>query len=89
MRPGDPGMTAAAFFFDASEFAGKRVLVTGGTQGVGEAIVRRLEPLASAQKDDKTIVTNRLTGNVPGRPIDRQFIVGLDGTKIAPLEIRS
>ncbi len=42
MRPGDPGMTAAAFSFVASEFAGKRVLVTGGTQGIGEAIVRRL-----------------------------------------------
>jgi NAD(P)-dependent dehydrogenase (short-subunit alcohol dehydrogenase family) len=26
----------------ATEFAGKRVLVTGGTQGIGEAIVRRL-----------------------------------------------
>jgi NAD(P)-dependent dehydrogenase (short-subunit alcohol dehydrogenase family) len=28
--------------FDPSEFAGKRVLVTGGTKGMGEAIVRRL-----------------------------------------------
>ena len=27
---------------DPSEFTGKRVLVTGGTQGMGEAIVRRL-----------------------------------------------
>jgi NAD(P)-dependent dehydrogenase (short-subunit alcohol dehydrogenase family) len=30
------------FSFDPAEFAGKRVLVTGGTQGMGEAIVRRL-----------------------------------------------
>jgi NAD(P)-dependent dehydrogenase (short-subunit alcohol dehydrogenase family) len=27
---------------DAIEFAGKRILVTGGTQGIGEAIVKRL-----------------------------------------------
>jgi NAD(P)-dependent dehydrogenase (short-subunit alcohol dehydrogenase family) len=33
---------ARPFALDASEFAGKRVLVTGGTQGMGEAIVRRL-----------------------------------------------
>src|SRR5258708_19337130 len=30
------------FSFDPVEFAGKRVLVTGGTEGMGEAIVRRL-----------------------------------------------
>src|SRR5258706_3239816 len=40
-----------------------------------------VEPLASAQKDGKTIVTNRLTGNVPGIPIDLQFIFKLDGNK--------
>ena len=48
-----------------------------------------MEPLASAQKDDKTIVTNRLTGNFPGSPLDVRFIFGLDGNKIASLEIRS
>src|SRR3989442_4434218 len=36
-------MTAASrFSFDLAEFAGKRALVTGGTKGMGEAIVRRL-----------------------------------------------
>ena len=48
-----------------------------------------IEPLKFAQRDDKTIVTNRLTGNFPGSPIDLQFIFGLDGDKIASLEIRS
>jgi NAD(P)-dependent dehydrogenase (short-subunit alcohol dehydrogenase family) len=37
-------VTSAApqFSLDPREFAGKRALVTGGTQGMGEAIVRRL-----------------------------------------------
>ncbi len=30
------------FSFDPTEFAGKRALVTGGSKGMGEAIVRRL-----------------------------------------------
>ena len=33
---------ARTFSIDPQEFAGKRVLVTGGTKGAGEAIVRRL-----------------------------------------------
>ena len=48
-----------------------------------------IEPLASTQKDGKTIVTNRLTGNFPGSPIELEFIFTLDGNKIASLEIRS
>src|SRR5712691_11327962 len=48
-----------------------------------------IEPLASAQKDGKTIVTNRLTGNFPGSPIELEFVFALDGDKISSLEIRS
>jgi hypothetical protein len=48
-----------------------------------------VEPLAAVQKGDKTIVTNRLTGNFPGSPIELQFIFALDGNKIASLEIHS
>src|ERR1700682_4222143 len=48
-----------------------------------------VEPLASVQKDGKTIVTNRLTGNFPGSPIELEFVFTLDGHKIASLEIRS
>jgi hypothetical protein len=48
-----------------------------------------IEPLASAQKDDKIIVTNELTGNFPGSPIELEFVFTLEGDKIASLEIRS
>jgi ketosteroid isomerase-like protein len=48
-----------------------------------------IEPLASTQKDDKAIVTNRLTGNFPGSPIELEFVFTLDRDKIASLEIRS
>jgi len=48
-----------------------------------------VEPLVFAQKDGKTIVTNRLTGNFPGSPIELEFIFTLVGDKIASLEILS
>src|SRR6267378_3082828 len=48
-----------------------------------------IEPLASVQKDDRTIVTNRLTGDFPGSPIELEFVFTLDGDKIASLEILS
>jgi hypothetical protein len=48
-----------------------------------------IEPLASTQKDGKTIVTNRLTGNFPGSPIELEFVFTLDRGKIAVLEIPS
>ena len=49
--------------------------------------LKRIEPLASARKGAKTIVTNRLTGNFPGSPVDLQFVFELDGNKIVSLEI--
>jgi hypothetical protein len=47
-----------------------------------------LEPLRSAREGAKIIVVGRLTGNFPGSPIDLRFIFGLEGDKIASLEIR-
>jgi hypothetical protein len=46
-----------------------------------------LEPLTSLQKDDKTIVTCRLTGNFPGSPVEIDFAFRLEGGKIISLEI--
>jgi hypothetical protein len=46
-----------------------------------------VEPLKLGQRDGKTVVTNRLTGNFPGSPIDVEFVFVLKGNKIASLEI--
>jgi hypothetical protein len=46
-----------------------------------------VEPLLCVQKDGKIIVTNRLTGNFPGNPIELEFVFTLAGDKIASLEI--
>ena len=39
------------------------------------------------EKDGKTVVTSRLTGNFPGSPVDLRFFFELEGEKIASLEI--
>ena len=46
-----------------------------------------VEPLALVREGDETILTNRLTGNFPGSPIEVRFVFRLDGDKIASLEI--
>jgi ribulose 1,5-bisphosphate synthetase/thiazole synthase len=48
-----------------------------------------VDPLSLAQKDGKTVVTNRLTGNFPGSPIELEFVFTLAGDKIVSLEILS
>ena len=45
------------------------------------------EPFACEEKDGKTLVTSRLTGNFPGSPVDLRFFFELEGDKIASLEI--
>ena len=82
-------------------FAGNAIVRDEGQTIEGLAAIKRwkaetkkkyqhtVEPLASAEKDGKTIVTSRLTGNFPGSPIELQFIFGLDDNKIVSLEIRA
>ena len=48
-----------------------------------------IEPIAFAEEDSKIFVTNRLTGNFPGSPIELEFVFTLDADKITSLEIRS
>jgi hypothetical protein len=48
-----------------------------------------IQPLGTVQKDGRTVVTNRLTGNFPGSPIELEFVFTLDRDKIAALEILS
>src|SRR3954454_4272004 len=45
--------------------------------------------LASVEEGGKIIVTSRLSGNFPGSPIDLRYAFGLEGNKIASLEIAS
>jgi SnoaL-like domain len=45
------------------------------------------EPLACEQQDETIVVSSRLTGNFPGSPVNLRFCFGLEGDKIASLEI--
>jgi hypothetical protein len=45
------------------------------------------EPLASEEKDGKTVVICHLVGSFPGSPVDLRFFFKLEGDKIASLEI--
>ena len=45
------------------------------------------ETFACEQKDGKTVVTSRLTGNFPGSPVDLRYFFEFEGDKIASLEI--
>jgi len=45
------------------------------------------EPFACEQQDGKFVVTSRLTGNFPGSPVTLRFFFGLEGDRIASLQI--
>jgi len=45
------------------------------------------EPFACGQKDGKTVVTSRLTGNFPGSPVDLRYFFEVEGDKVGSLEI--
>jgi hypothetical protein len=45
------------------------------------------EPFACERTEGMTVVTSRLTGNFPGSPVNLRFFFGLEGDKIASLEI--
>src|SRR4030095_2302822 len=47
----------------------------------------RSEPLSCEVKEAKAVVTTRITGNFPGSPIELRFHFGIEGNKIASLEV--
>jgi len=48
-----------------------------------------VDSLKIEKKEGKILVTNKLTGNFPGSPIELDFIFTLQGDKIVSLEILS
>jgi hypothetical protein len=46
-----------------------------------------VEPFATEDKNGKTIVTGKVTGNFPGSPVDLKYAFGLKDNKIVSLEI--
>lgn len=45
------------------------------------------EPFACEEIDGKTLVTSHFVGDFPGSPLDLRFFFGLEGDKIASLDI--
>jgi hypothetical protein len=45
------------------------------------------EPFACEQVNGNCVVTSKLTGNFPGSPLNLRFSFGLEGDKIAALDI--
>ena len=68
-------------------------LLVGDLAGVlagGAAMLGHWRPLfLRFEKGGKTVVTNRLTGNFPGSPIELEFVFTLKDDKIVSLEILS
>lgn len=46
-----------------------------------------VEPLEAEERDGKTVVKSKVSGNFPGSPVTLEFSFGLKGDKIASLEI--
>jgi hypothetical protein len=46
-----------------------------------------VEPLSVTERDGGIVVLGRVAGQFPGSPVDLQHVFGLDGEKIASLEI--
>ena len=46
-----------------------------------------VEPLEADERDGKTVVKSKVSGNFPGSPVTLEFSFGLKGDKVASLEI--
>jgi hypothetical protein len=47
-----------------------------------------IEPIVAVERDGKTVVIGKVSGNFPNSPVNLEHIFGLRGDKIASLEIR-
>jgi hypothetical protein len=54
----------------------------------GRKYQHTVEPLSVIERDGKTVVTARLSGNFPGSPVILDHIFEFDGDRIVSLEIR-
>ncbi|MCW0217924.1 MAG: SDR family oxidoreductase [Prosthecobacter sp.] len=86
-------MKTPSFSIDPTEFAGKRVLVSGGTKGAGEAIVRRLAAAgaqvisaARTAPEDTTVPGHFIAGNLAtlegAEQVSKQVIAVYGGVDI-------
>jgi len=48
----------------------------------------KVEPISAVERDGKTVVTGKVSGNVPNSPVNLEHIFRLEGDKIASLESR-
>jgi hypothetical protein len=56
--------------------------------GAREKYHHTVEPISVVERDDKTVVTGRVSGNFPNSPVNLEHIFRVEGDKIASLEIR-
>jgi hypothetical protein len=72
---------------DEGETHKGRAAIKQWKSGVSAKYDYTSKPLACEQRDKKTVVTSRLTGNFPSSPVDLRFFFELEDDKIASLEI--
>ena len=46
-----------------------------------------VQPIDAVERDGKTVVIGKVSGNLPNSPVTLDYIFGLEGEKIASLEI--
>jgi hypothetical protein len=66
---------------------GERSKVLPRSSEAGEKYHHTVEPLSVTERDGKTVVTAKVSGNFPGR-VNLDHIFELHGDKIVSLEIR-
>jgi len=89
---GDMATLAACFTADAIVRDEKRTIeglaaIKAWKVASKEKYQHTVEPIEAIEKDGKTIVTARVSGNFAGSPVNLQYVFALNGGKIASLDI--